>query len=70
MGRCVLKQTNTRGECAAGCADGFCVFDFGDERGAYYSRIGEAAEDGDVAGEGDAEAYGDGELRDGPRAAN
>lgn len=38
------------------------VFNFGDERRAYYGGVGEAAEDADMSGERNAEAHGDGEI--------
>jgi hypothetical protein len=66
----LLEGANAGGEGGAGSFYGFRVFDFGDEGGAYYRGVGEAAEDRDVAGEGDAEAYRDGKLRDGAGAAN
>jgi len=57
-------------EGGAGGFHGFCVFDFGDERGADYGGVGQAAEDGNVAGEGDAKTYRDGKLGDGASAAD
>ena len=66
----MLEGADAGGEGGAGGFYGFCVFNFGDERGADYGGIGETTEDGDVAREGDAEAYGDGELRDGAGAAD
>src|SRR5215467_6088807 len=45
------------------------AFDFRDQRGADYSRVGQATEDGDMAGERNTETDRDGELRDGAGAA-
>ena len=38
-------------------------FDFGDQSGANYRRVGKPSKNGNVAGKRNAEAHGDGELR-------
>ena len=71
-----FESADARGKGCGGGIDagrgsifGGCLLDLGDQGGAYYGGVGQAAEDRDVAGERDAEADSDGKLCEGAGAA-